>query len=152
MRITITFFLMLLQFECLSQINTDTIYLVKSDEMFIEDYRDSLEENRIKLEFSVFSKSDDRNMLYGFEFYNIDKDFKNNKLEDIGKEIDINTIKDKIYHHKDLVNYSSCDLLLLLADTPNIYLLIKKEDSYKKYLLQYQYTSRGWNVERYNHH
>jgi len=125
MRITITFFLILLQFECLSQINTDTIYLVKSD---------------------------DKNMLYGFEFYNIDKDFKNAKLEDIGKEIDINTITNKIYHHKDLVNYSSCDLLHLLADTPNIYLLIKKEDSYKKYLLLYLYTSRGWNIERYNHH
>lgn len=152
MKISIIFFLILLQFECFSQINNDTIYLVKSDKMFINDYRDSLKENRIKLDFSVFSKSDDRNMLYRFEFYNIDKDFNNVKFEDIGEEIDINTITGKIYKYEDLVKFSSCDLLFLLADTPNIYLLIEKEDSYKKYLIQYLYTSRGWSIEEYKYH
>lgn len=152
MRISIILFLIFIQFECFPQKNNDTIYLLKSNKMFIEDYRDSLEENRIKLEFSVYSNSDDRNMLYGFEFYNIDEDFNNAKLDDIGEEIDINRITGKIYKYEDLVKFSSCDLLFLLADTPNIYLLIEKEDSYKKYLIQYQYTSRGWSIEKYKYH
>jgi len=125
---------------------------MKSDNMYIREYIDRADQNRISLEFSVFSDGDTKNMLYTFEIYNLLENFEVAKYKDIGEEIDITTLSSPIYKHEEMKKFTACDLLVLLADTPFKFLLVKEKNSFKKYPLQYLSTARGWTVERYKHH
>jgi hypothetical protein len=69
-----------------------------------------------------------------------------NKIGDTISQKEINSIF--IKQLKDLSHYDACDLLFLLADTKNVFLLKVVGKDFIRYKLQYLSTKRGWVIDK----
>lgn len=129
------------------QIN-DTIYILHKDNMVINEVKYTPDEYHITVNMALTSKGDDRITTYEFKIYNINKDFKWPKFNKIGDTIPQAEVNhENIKSLKDLSKLNACDLLFLLADTKNVFLLKVIGKYFIRYELQYLSTKRGWLLD-----
>jgi len=130
------------------QIN-DTIYITYSDNMVVSEKIDTSGDYHIKVNIALTSVGDDRITTYEFKVHNINKDFKWLKFKEAGDTIPQKGINPKLIKNlKELSQFSACNLLYMLADTKNVFLLKVIDNRFIRYRLTYLSTKRGWLIDK----